>query len=172
MDWPNWRGPQQNRQSTEKNLPDSWNPAGGEGSNSLWVREDLAGRSSPVVFQNRLYTIVRDKPATADEAEKVVCVDAATGKTIWEHRINMYLTDVPDERIGWSWPPVDPETGNVYVQGVCGYFCCLDGKTGKVIWDRSLHEEFGLISTYGGRTNVPGRFRGLGADQRRGGRLG
>ena len=38
---------------------------------------------------------------------------------------------------------------------MCGYFCCLDGKTGKVIWDRSLHEEFGLISTYGGRTNVP-----------------
>ena len=67
----------------------------------------------------------------------------------------MYLTDVPDERIGWSCAVVDPETGNVYVQGVCGYFCCLDGKTGKLIWDRSLHEEFGLISTYGGRTNVP-----------------
>jgi hypothetical protein len=38
---------------------------------------------------------------------------------------------------------------------VCGYFCCLEGDTGKLVWDRSLHEEFGLISTYGGRTNVP-----------------
>jgi outer membrane protein assembly factor BamB len=155
MDWPNWRGPQQNRVSTEKGLVESWDPNGGEGSNLLWMREDLGGRSSPVVFQNRLYTIVRDKPATEEEAEKVVCVDAATGKTLWEHRFNMYLTDVPDERIGWSCAVVDPETGNVYVQGVSGYFCCLDGKTGKVIWDRSLHEEFGLISTYGGRTNVP-----------------
>src|SRR3972149_3455011 len=155
LDWPNWRGPQQNRVSTEKGLIDRWDPNGGEGSNLAWMREDLGGRSSPVVFQNRLYTIVRDQPATANEAEKVVCVDAATGKTLWEYRFNMYLTDVPDERIGWSCAVVDPETGNVYVQGVCGYFCCLDGKTGKLIWDRSLHEEFGLISTYGGRTNVP-----------------
>jgi outer membrane protein assembly factor BamB len=155
MDWPNWRGPQQNRISTERNLVESWDPDGGEGSNLVWKREDLGGRSSPVVFQNRLYTIVRDKPATEAEAEKVVCVDAATGKTIWEHSYNMYLTDVPDERIGWSCPAVDPETGNVYVQGVSGYFCCIDGKTGKVLWDRSLHEEFGLISTYGGRTNEP-----------------
>jgi outer membrane protein assembly factor BamB len=155
MDWPNWRGPQQNRVSTEKGLIESWDPDGGERSNLLWIRKDLGGRSSPVVFQDRLYTIVRDKPATEEEGEKVVCVDAATGKTLWEYRFNMYLTDVPDERIGWSCPVVDPETGNVYVQGVSGYFCCLDGKTGKVIWDRSLHEEFGLISTYGGRTNVP-----------------
>ena len=110
-------------------------PKGGDGSNLAWVREDLGGRSSPVVFQNRLYTIVRDKPATEEEAEKVVCVDAATGKTLWEHSFNMYLTDVPDERIGWSCPVVDPETGNVYVQGVSGYFCCLDGKTGKEIAD-------------------------------------
>lgn len=155
MDWPNWRGPQQNRVSTEKGLIERWDPDGGEGSNLVWMRTDLGGRSSPVVFQNRLYTIVRDKPATEEEAEKVVCVDAASGKTLWECRFNMYLTDVPDERIGWSCPVVDPETGNVYVQGVSGYFCCLDGKTGKVLWDRSLHEEFGLISTYGGRTNVP-----------------
>ena len=28
-------------------------------------------------------------------------------------------------------------------------------KPAKLVWDRSLHEEFGLISTYGGRTNVP-----------------
>lgn len=155
MDWPNWRGPQQNRVSTETGLVESWDPEGGEGSNLLWKRDDLAGRSSPVVFQNRLYTIVRDQPATENEGEKVVCVDATTGKTLWEYRFNMYLTDVPDERIGWSCPVVDPETGRVYVQGVCGYFCCLEGETGELVWDRSLHEEFGLISTYGGRTNVP-----------------
>src|SRR5262245_1104260 len=35
MDWPNWRGPQQNRASTEKDLVEKWNPEGGEGSNLL-----------------------------------------------------------------------------------------------------------------------------------------
>ncbi len=33
LDWPNWRGPQQNRVSTEKGLIESWDPEGGEGSN-------------------------------------------------------------------------------------------------------------------------------------------
>ena len=28
-EWPNWRGPQQNRTSTEKNLIESWDPAQG-----------------------------------------------------------------------------------------------------------------------------------------------
>ncbi len=155
LDWPNWRGPQQNRISMEKDLPDHWNPEGGPDSNLVWLREDLGSRTSPIVMRGKVYTIVRDKRDTANEGEKVVCVDAATGKTIWEHRFNVYLSDVPDTRIGWSAPAGDPETGRIYVQGVCGYFCCLEGDTGKVVWDRSLHEEFGLISTYGGRTNVP-----------------
>src|SRR5262249_48799391 len=66
-----------------------------------------------------------------------------------------YLSEVPPERVGWSSVVVDPETGRLYVQGVCGYFCCLEGDTGKLVWDRPLHEQFGTISTFGGRTNVP-----------------
>lgn len=155
MDWPNWRGPQQNRISTEKGLVESWDPEGGEGSNLLWKSEELGGRSSPIILRGKLYTIVRDQPNTANEGEKVVCADAATGKKLWEHRFNVYLSEVPPERVGWSCCVADPETGRVYAQGVCGYFCCLEGDTGIVVWDRSLHEQFGLISTYGGRTNVP-----------------
>lgn len=155
LDWPNWRGPHQNRVSYEKGLIESWDPEGGEGSNLLWKSAEMAGRSSPIVLRGRVYTIVRDKPDTENEGEKVVCADAATGKIQWEHRFNVYLSDVPDTRIGWSCCVGDPETGRIYVQGVCGYFCCLEGDSGKVVWDRSLHEEMGLISTYGGRTNVP-----------------
>jgi outer membrane protein assembly factor BamB len=32
---------------------------------------------------------------------------------------------------------------------------CLDGETGKVIWSRHMTEEFGVISTFGGRTPSP-----------------
>jgi outer membrane protein assembly factor BamB len=155
LDWPNWRGPQQNSISTEKGLVEHWDPRGGEGSNLLWRNPALAGRSSPIVLRGKLYTICRDQPGTDNEGEKVVCADAATGDVLWEHRFNVYLSEVPDTRLGWSSCTADPETGRIYAQGVCGYFCCLEGDTGKVVWDRSLHEEFGLISTYGGRTNVP-----------------
>ncbi|MFO0872276.1 MAG: PQQ-binding-like beta-propeller repeat protein, partial [Pirellulales bacterium] len=160
-DWPYWRGPEQNGVSRESGLPDKWDPRGGEGSNLAWKRPDLGGRSTPVTLKGRLYTIVRDQPATPEEGEKVVCVDAATGQTVWEHRFNVWSSDVPDTRLGWSSVVADPATGNVYVLGVCGYFACLHGDTGKVVWSRALHEEFGLLSTYGGRTNFPLVFDNL-----------
>jgi outer membrane protein assembly factor BamB len=155
LDWPNWRGPQQNRVSMEKGLVEKWNPDGGEGSSLLWKKKELGGRSTPIVMRGKLYTITHDKPETADEGEKVVCADPATGKILWEHRFNVYLSDAPAERISWSSVVGDPETGRVYAQGICGYFCCLDGETGKLVWDHALHEEYGTVSTYGGRTNVP-----------------
>jgi outer membrane protein assembly factor BamB len=149
LDWPAWRGPQQNSTSTEKGLVDKWNPK------DPWKRNDLGTRSTPIVMRGKLYALVRDKPGTENEGEKVVCVDAATGEEIWQYRFNVYLTDTPDTRVAWSSVAGDPETGRVYAQGVCGYFCCLEGDSGKLVWDHDLHEEVGVITTYGGRTNVP-----------------
>jgi outer membrane protein assembly factor BamB len=112
-------------------------------------------------MRGKLYVLARDKPGEATEGEKVVCVDAATGERLWQYRFNVYLTDTPDTRVAWSNVVGDPETGRVYAQGVCGYFCCLEGDTGKVVWDHSLHEEYGVITTYGGRTNTPVVFEDL-----------
>lgn len=161
LDWPAWRGPEQNGISREKGLVDKWDPKGGEGSNLLWKNEELGGRSTPIVMHGKIYTVVRDQPATKREGEKLICADAATGKKLWENRFNVYLSDVPDTRVGWAACVGDPETGRVYVQGVCGYFACVDGETGKTLWSRSLHEEFGFLSTYGGRTNTPIIFENL-----------
>ncbi len=152
MDWPHWRGPEMNGISREKGLVESWSP---DGENLLWKNEELGSRSTPIVMNGKLYTIVRDQPETKFEGEKAVCVDPATGKILWTNRFNVFLSDVPDTRVGWSCVTGDPETGNVFVLGVCGYFQCLDGKTGKTLWSHSLSEEYGLLSTYGGRTNVP-----------------
>ena len=152
LDWPYWRGPEMNGISREKNLPESWSP---DGENLLWSKAELGTRSTPIVMNGNLYTLVRHNPATTKEAEKVVCVDAATGEKKWENIFNVYLTDVPDTRVGWSSVVGDPTTGNVFALGVCGYFQCINGKTGETIWSHSMSEEYGLLSTYGGRTNFP-----------------
>lgn len=136
-------------------MPESWDPEGGEGSNLLWKRDDIGGPCTPVVMNDRLYTIQRAEPGTPREGERLMCLDAKTGETLWEHRYNVWLSDVPAERVGWSSPVADPETGNVYVLGSCDIFMCLNGETGKLIWQRPLHEQFGMLSTYGGRTNFP-----------------
>lgn len=154
-DWTYWRGPLFNGTAEATNLVEDWDPDGGPGSNLIWKRDDLGGRSTPVAMDGRLYTILRAEPGTPREGERVVCVDAATGELLWENRFNVWMSDVPDTRVGWSSVVADPETGNIYALGVCDLFLCIDGKTGQTIWSRPLHEEFGMLSTYGGRTNFP-----------------
>jgi outer membrane protein assembly factor BamB len=158
LDWPYWRGPEQNGVSREKNLIDKWSP---DGTNLLWKDETAGGRSTPIVMNGKLYTIVRHLPDTKNEGEKVLCLDAATGKKVWEHVVQVYLTDVPTERSGWSSVVGDPATGRVYALSVCGLFLCLEGDTGKLVWSHSMSEEYGLLSTYGGRTNFPIIFEDL-----------
>jgi outer membrane protein assembly factor BamB len=158
LDWPNWRGPAQDRVSRESNLISRWDP---KGENVLWTSADGAGISTPIVMNGKLYTLSRYKPRTKQEGERVVCLNAETGELLWERPFNVFLTDVPDTRVAWSSVVGDPETGRVYAMGVCGIFLCLEGDTGEVVWMRSLSEEFGLVSTYGGRTNIPVLFEDL-----------
>jgi outer membrane protein assembly factor BamB len=159
LDWPNWRGPERNGISRETGLIDKWDPDSGE--NLLWKNEKLGTISTPIVMNGKLYVLCRSEPGTHREGEKVVCADAATGEILWENVFNVFLSDVPDTRVAWSNVTGDPETGNVYALGVCDYFQCIDGKTGKTLWSRSLSEEFGMLNTYGGRTNTPVVFEDL-----------
>ncbi|MFN7706865.1 MAG: PQQ-binding-like beta-propeller repeat protein, partial [bacterium] len=158
MDWPHWRGPDMNGLSLEKGLPEKWSP---KGENLLWRREELASRSTPIVMNGRLYAVCRAFPETTQEGEKTVCADATTGDILWESIHNIFLSDAPAERVGWSSVVGDPETDRVYVLGLGCAFQCLDGKTGKVIWEHSMSEEYGMLSTYGGRTNFPVVFEDL-----------
>lgn len=152
MDWPHWRGPELNGVSREKGIVDKWSP---KGENLLWKRDDLGSRTTPIVMNGKLYTILRDKPETKFEGEKVICIDAETGKDIWENNFNVFLSDVPDTRVGWSAVTGDPTTGNIFALGVSDLIQCIDGETGKTLWSHSLSEEYGALSTYGGRTNNP-----------------
>ncbi len=158
LDWPMWRGPEMNGVSREKNLPDSWSP---KGENLLWMKPEYATRCTPIVMNKKIYFVCRHEPETTKEGEKTVCLDAATGEKIWESVHNIFLSDAPAERVGWSSVVGDPATGNVFVLGLGCQFQCLDGNTGKVLWEHSMSEEYGMLSTYGGRTNFPVVFEDL-----------
>ena len=158
-DWPDWRGPKTDRGGGETPLVTSFDPE--SGTNVLWKNAEAGGISTPVIMKGKLYTLVRHLPGTQQEAEKVLCLDALTGKKLWENVFNVYLSDVPAERVGWSAVIADPATNTVFAHGVCGAFSAIDADTGATRWRRSLHEEFGFLSTYGGRTNVPVVFEDL-----------
>ena len=160
-DWHQWRGPEQNGVSREKNLPETWDPDAGE--NLLW-KNDVGGMSSPIVMKGKVYTLSRigDVPSPDGDVipgpetrEALVCIDTETGKVLWQHAENMFQTDLPFHRLGWANPVGDPETNRVYAYGAQGMLYCLDAESGKEIWKRSMSEEFGMISTFGGRTPSP-----------------
>ncbi len=146
-DWADWRGPTRDGHSYEKGLPEKWDPKTGE--NLLW-KAPYGGRSAPIVMNGRVFMF-----NSAGEGEmmreRVLALDAETGKKVWEYRFNVYSTDVPPRRIAWSSPTGDPTTGNVYAFGACNELVALSFD-GKLLWDRSLTDEYGAWTTHGGRT--------------------
>jgi outer membrane protein assembly factor BamB len=148
-DWPEQRGPHRDGRSAETGLPDRWEL---DAENFLW-RAPFGGRSAPVVLGNRVYV---QNPAGRDAAlqERVMCLDADTGKVIWEYRFNIFQSDAPPHRVGWASPAADPETGNIYAMGVGASVVALD-RDGTLLWQRDVGEEFAAFTTHGGRTTSP-----------------
>jgi outer membrane protein assembly factor BamB len=147
-DWAEWRGPARDGISPEKGLPTKWSPTG----DNVW-KVPYGGRSAPIVVGNHIY-LQNTAGKGETEQERVMCFNVDNGKLLWEHRFNVYLSDVPPHRVGWASPVGDPQTGNVYVFGVGGTLLGLT-KDGNVLWERSLGEDFGLLTTHGGRTVSP-----------------
>ena len=148
-DWPTWRGPNQDGTSAETGLISTWSV---EGENLLWEAEFI-GRSTPIVLNDRVYVIGRVGEGITQQ-ERVACFDAKTGELLWNHEFNVFHTTISFNRVGWTSLAGDPETGNIYAHGVQGLFFCFD-KDGNILWSRSLTEEYGRISGYGGRVHTP-----------------
>ena len=143
-DWYHWRGPWQNGVSPETDLPADW-PV-------LW-KAAYGSRSTPLVLNGRVYFInyLGEKETIQ---ERVMCLDADTGKFVWQHNFNVWHTDIVTVRLGWTNLAGDPKTGYIYAHGTQGMLFCFD-KDGKIVWSRSLLEEYGRISGYGGRLCSP-----------------
>jgi len=148
-DWPELRGPNRDGVSKETGLINTWKL---NGENFLW-RVPYGGRSTPVVMGDRVYV---QNPVGRGPAlqERVMALDASTGKVVWEYKVNIYQSDVPAHRIAWASPAVDSETGNVYIL-TGGAEAIALSKDGKRLWSRSFGEEYAAFTTHGGRTMSP-----------------
>jgi outer membrane protein assembly factor BamB len=157
-EWANWRGPLQTGVAADKNLPDKVD------GNVVW-RAPFGSRSTPLVLNGYVYIINYDadkvkvggkyEDVAESIRERVLCMDATNGKKVWQHTFPVFHTDIVTSRLGWTNLAADPATGYIYAHGTQGLFMCLDGKSGKVIWQHSMSEEYGRVSGYGGRITSP-----------------
>ena len=131
-DWPQWRGPNRDGVSTEKNLLDEW-PEGGP--KLLWKSTGVgAGFSSVGVIGNRIYTMGDGKTAS-----HVFCLETENGKIIWtSKRVGKTGGSYKGTRCT---PTIDE--GHVYALGQFGDLVCLKTDTGAEVWRKSLTKDFG-----------------------------
>jgi outer membrane protein assembly factor BamB len=122
-------------------LANEW-PA--EGPKKLWSRELGDGYSTVVADGDKLYTMYR-----VGEDEFSVCLDAKTGKTVWEHKNpSPFTAEMAEFGPGPHATPLI--VGNrVYTVGTNMVLHCLDKSSGSVIWKHDLAQEY--------NANVPGR---------------
>jgi outer membrane protein assembly factor BamB len=161
-DWIHWRGPEQTGHSRDTGLPDTWEPYEAGHNNLIW-KAPVGYRSTPVIMGDKMYIIAAagDVPRAQSQAEKlvtgerIVCMDANTGKAHWERRFPVFLTDIVVTRLGWAPMTADPETKRIYAHTTAGFLVCLDGETGKTVWEHQLTEEYGRVTGYGGRVAGP-----------------
>lgn len=145
--WLNWRGPEQMGASRETGLPGKLTTDG-----TLWT-VNFPGASTPVIANGRLY-IMGYLGEGADLQEGVACFDASTGKKLWQHLFNDFISDIIYLRYAQSSPVIDPATGNVYMQGSQGILAGFTPE-GEMLWKKSLMEEIGRLTFPNGRTASP-----------------
>jgi hypothetical protein len=130
--WPNWRGPNYDAISAERDLAERWPD---EGPPVLWTRESGRGYSAFTAAGNRVYTQTQTLTA-----QNVVCLDADTGRPVWEHRY-----DWPYEAAGmYPGPRATPtwRDGRVYFAGPSGLVGCLNADDGQLLWQVDVNERF------------------------------
>lgn len=132
--WPCWMGNDRTGVSTES-MPD-WP----EGDLPIrWTREIGTGFSSCAVVDGRVYTMGIDRQT---KIESVLCLDAASGETIWSHDYPSELLANLYEGGPGSTPTIDQ--GLLYSLGKAGQLYCLNAVTGEVRWEKSLQEDLGV----------------------------
>ena len=146
-DWPQWMGPARDGVWRETGLVKSI-PA--TGLPVKWRAEVKGGYSGPAVADGRVYLMdyerregdVANAPNdrnTLAGRERVLCLDAATGRLLWKHEY-----DCPYAISYASGPRCTPTVagGEVYTLGAEGNLFCLDAATGRVIWSKDFKKDY------------------------------
>jgi outer membrane protein assembly factor BamB len=161
--WPQWGGPNRDFTAASPPLATSW-PSGGP--REVWSRSLGDGYSAIAESGGTLYTMYRpakgivrtmvDRVWPSGSPEVVVALDAASGRTLWEHAYDAPEVSGMNMEYGPG-PHATPlvADGRVYAVGATGKLHALDAKTGRVAWSRDLYGEMGGKVMYRGYSCSP-----------------
>jgi outer membrane protein assembly factor BamB len=139
--WPQWRGPQLNGISNEKNLPIRWSAT----ENVTWkLAMPAFSGSTPIVWGDYLFLNV------ADGGDLYLwCVDRNRGLALWKQRLGGGNQRVMKQNMSSPSPVTDGR--HVWVMTGTGILKAFDF-TGRELWMRDIPRDygrFGLMHGYG-----------------------
>ncbi len=135
-DWPQWQGPDRDAKSGDTGLLKQWPQ---DGPPLAWRIDKLGGGDGgPAIAAGRVFVM-----SNRGEEEVVWALSEKDGSEIWVAPLG------PAFRQGASQgkegpgctPTVDGE--RLYVEGLGGNVACLQAADGKIVWQRSMTEDFG-----------------------------
>ncbi|HUF47770.1 MAG TPA: PQQ-binding-like beta-propeller repeat protein [Vicinamibacterales bacterium] len=142
--WSQWGGPQRNFVSASTVLADEWPESGPP---VIWSRPLGTGHSAIVTDgDGLLFTMYRTgngrgRQGPWEAGETVVALEAASGKTAWEHS---YPSGIEDFSFG-AGPHATPLVvgDRLFTIGTNQQLFAFDRRTGRVLWSRDFIREFG-----------------------------
>jgi len=130
QDWPQWRGTNRDGKVEEFAAPAKWPTE----LTQKWKITVGTGDATPALVDGKLYVFTRQ-----DEDEIIRCMDAGTGKELWQDRYRAQaVTGSARTHPGPRSSPTVSD-GKVITLGVSGILSCLDRRTGNLVW---RHDEF------------------------------
>lgn len=148
-DWPQWQGPDRDGVWREGNLITSFPKSGPK---VLWRIPIGPGNSGPAVSQGKVYVMDRipekdkdGKPVTKGKStvlgkERVLCLDAQDGKTLWKQEYDCPYT-IQYNQGPRTTPCVVKDL--VYTLGAMGHVHAYRAQTGEIVWAKDLTQVYG-----------------------------
>jgi outer membrane protein assembly factor BamB len=144
--WRQWGGPTRDFRAPATALDANWPE---DGPPRLWSRPLGDGHSAILFDEGRLYTMyrpsrddaeLRARSSNATDLEAVICLDAASGKTLWEYRYETPIVDLLQYGDGpRSTPLIAGDL--VFTIGRSGRMLALDKRDGSHVWSLDLWSE-------------------------------
>jgi outer membrane protein assembly factor BamB len=133
-DWMQWRGPSFNGSSPETGLPEKFS----KDKDIVWsIPLTGPSASTPIVLGDRVFISSADQ---ANQSVHAICLDRATGKKLWEHKIADGLKRDDRSNLASPSPATDGKVV-VFFYGN-GDLAAFD-LSGKALWKRNIEADYG-----------------------------
>jgi outer membrane protein assembly factor BamB len=148
--WPQWRGPNMNGFTEEKNLPVRWSAA----ENITWklAMPDFSG-STPIVWNDHVFLNVGEGTELY-----LLCLDRNQGREMWKKHLGTGNAKVRKQNMS-SPSPVTDGTG-VWVMTGTGLLKGFDF-SGNELWTREIQKDYGFFGLNWGYASSPLLFKDL-----------